>query len=131
MSDDEIVYIVGLQVLTLNCEERLKPVIEYLRAIGLQEKKDLERLLVRNAQLLCYSIEKNITPKINFFMEIGLERKDVIKILVLFPSMFGQNIELTLEPKYKYLVDVMKRSPRDIIDFPQVFSSANVFYFVI
>ena len=118
-------------MLTLNCEERLKPVVEYLRAIGLQEKKDLERLLVRNAQLLCYSIEKNITPKINFFIDIGLERKDVIKILVLFPSMFGQNIELTLEPKYKYLVDVMKRSPRDIIDFPQVFSSVNVFHFVI
>lgn len=109
------------QVLTLNCEERVKPVIEYLRALGLQDSKDMERLLVRNAQLLCCSIEKNITPKFNFFLDMGLEKADVIKILVLFPSMFGQSIELSLEPKYRYLVDVMKRTPADVVDFPQYF----------
>lgn len=109
------------QVLTLNCEEKLKPAVEYLKSIGLQDSKDMERLLVRNAQLLCCSIEKNIAPKFNFFLGIGLKREDVIKILVLFPSMFGQSIELSLEPKYRFLVDVMKRTPEEIVDFPQYF----------
>ncbi|KAH7278487.1 hypothetical protein KP509_38G044000 [Ceratopteris richardii] len=109
------------QVLTLNCDEKLKPVVEYLRSIGLQEKKDMERLLVRNAQLLCCSIDKNIAPKFNFFLNIGVKKEDVVKILVLFPSMFGQSIELSLEPKYRYLVDVMKRSTQEIVDFPQYF----------
>ncbi|MCO5559383.1 hypothetical protein L7F22_012982 [Adiantum nelumboides] len=109
------------QVLTLNREERLKPAVEYLRSIGLQDSKDMERLLVRNAQILCCSIEKNLAPKFGFFLDTGLKREDVIKIIVLFPSMFGQNLELSLEPKYRYLVDVMKRSPEDIVDFPQYF----------
>eukprot|EP00250_Pteridium_aquilinum_P006945 c16763_g2_i1 orf=655-2697(-) len=109
------------QVLTLNCEEKLKPAVEYLRSIGLQDSKDMERLLVRNAQLLCCSIDKNITPKFNFFVNIGLKKEDVIKILVLFPSMFGQSIELSLEPKYRYLVDVMGRTSAEIVDFPQYF----------
>lgn len=80
----------------------------------------MERLLVRNAQLLCCSIDKNITPKFNFFLNIGLAKEDVIKILVLFPSMFGQSIELSLEPKYRFLADVMNRSSAEIVDFPQV-----------
>ena len=113
-------------MLTLNCEERLKPAVEYLRSIGLEDRKDMERLLARNAQLLCCSIDKNLTPKFEYFINIGLEREDVIKILVLFPSMFGQSIELSLEPKFRYLVDVMKRSVKDVVDFPQV--SINAFF---
>jgi hypothetical protein len=107
-------------VLTLNCEERLKPAVEYLRSIGLVERKDMERLLARNAQLLCCSIDKNLTPKFEFFVRMGVDKEDVVKMLVLFPSMFGQSIELSLEPKFRYLLEVMKRAPKDIVDFPQV-----------
>lgn len=109
------------QVLTLNCEEKLKPVVEFLRSIGLDEEGDMERMLVRNAQILCCSIDKNIIPKITFLRSMGLTNEDVIRIMVLFPSLFGQSIESQLAPKHYYLVEIMKRSPQEIVQFPQYF----------
>eukprot|EP00249_Psilotum_nudum_P022682 c28608_g1_i1 orf=3100-5007(+) len=109
------------QVLTLNTEEKLKTVVAYFRSIGLEGEGDMEKMLVRNAQLLCCSVEKNLKPKFDFFCKMGLSTKDIIKILVLFPSMFGQSIVTSLEPKYDYLINIMKRSPSEIVGFPQYF----------
>eukprot|EP01018_Ginkgo_biloba_P021785 Gb_10479 [translate_table: standard] len=109
------------QVISLNCEEKLKPVIKFLWSAGLDQERDMEMLLVRNAQILCCSIEKNLRPKFNFFYKMGLSKRQVARIVVLFPSMFGQSIEGALMPKYNYLVNVMERSVEEIVDFPQYF----------
>jgi mTERF domain-containing protein len=109
------------QVICLNHEEKLKPVIKFLRSAGLNQDKDIEMMLSRNAQILCCDIEKNLRPKFEFFYTVGLSKRQVARIAVLFPSMFGLSIEGSLKPKYNYLVHVMKRSIEEIVDFPQYF----------
>ncbi|KAH8971460.1 hypothetical protein BDL97_02G143600 [Sphagnum fallax] len=109
------------QVLTLNVEEKLKPVVEFFRSIGLNRERDMEMLLVRNAQIMCCSIEKNLRPKFTFFKGIGLTESAIANMIVLFPSMLGQSIEGSLAPKYEFLVNEMQRSIDEVIDFPQYF----------
>lgn len=110
----------GWQVLTLNVEEKLKPVVEYFRSIGLNKERDIEMLLVRNAQILCCSIDKNLRPKFAFFKGLGLNESAIANMIVLFPSMLGQSIEGSLGPKYEFLVNEMHRSIDEVVDFPQV-----------
>ncbi len=107
-------------MLTLNVEEKLKPVVEFFRSIGLNRERDMEMLLVRNAQIMCCSIEKNLRPKFTFFKGIGLTESAIANMIVLFPSMLGQSIEGSLAPKYEFLVNEMQRSIDEVIDFPQV-----------
>ena len=108
------------QVLTLNVEEKLKPVVEFFRSMGLNQERDIERLLCRNAQILCCSIEKNLRPKFTFFKGLGLTEKSIANMIVLFPSMLGQSIEGSLAPKLNYLMYEMNRPVEEIVQFPQV-----------
>ncbi|KAL2652209.1 hypothetical protein R1flu_020337 [Riccia fluitans] len=109
------------QILTLNVEDKLRPVVDFFRTMGLNKERDIELLLVRNGQILCCSIEKNLRPKFKFLLGLGLSTVDIANMIVLFPSMLGQSIEGSLAPKYDYLVNVMKRSVDEVIDFPQYF----------
>lgn len=109
------------QVICLNYEEKLKPVVEFLQSAGLDQDQDIEMVLSRNAQILCSDIEKNLRPKFEFFYTVGLEKKEVARMFVLFPTMFGLSIESSLRPKYNYLINVMKRSVKEIVSFPQYF----------
>eukprot|EP00249_Psilotum_nudum_P022173 c28403_g1_i3 orf=357-665(-) len=38
------------------------------------------------------------------------------------PSLLGFSVETVLDPKYKYLIDVMRRAPKELVQFPQFFS---------
>lgn len=108
------------QVLTLNVEEKLKPVVEFFRSMGLNKERDIEMLLVRNAQILCCSIEKNLRPKFLFFKGLGLTENSIADMIVLFPSMLGQSIEGSLAPKFNYLIHEMNRPIEELVEFPQV-----------
>lgn len=109
------------QVLTLNVEEKLKPVVEFFRSMGLNKERDIEMLLIRNAQILCCSIEKNLRPKFIYFKGLGLTEKSIANMIVLFPSMLGQSIEGSLAPKFNYLIYEMNRPIEEIVHFPQYF----------
>ncbi len=106
-------------MLTLNVEEKLKPVVEFFQSMGLDRERDMEMLLLRNAQIMCCSIEKNLRPKFTFFKDIGLSESAISNMIVLFPSMLGQSIEGSLAPKYEFLVNEMQRSINEVVDFPQ------------
>lgn len=108
------------QVLTLNVEEKLKPVVEFFRSMGLNKERDMEMLIVRNAQILCCSIEKNLRPKFIYFKGLGLTEKSIANMIVLFPSMLGQSIEGSLAPKFNYLIYEMNRPVEELVQFPQV-----------
>eukprot|EP00850_Spirogloea_muscicola_P020907 SM000230S07343 [mRNA] locus=s230:183995:187174:+ [translate_table: standard] len=109
------------QVLTLSVEEKLKPMIAFLREVGVTDQKDLEKLVWRNAQILCCSIEKNLKPKIEYLKSVGIPDADVVRMIVMFPSMMGQALETSIGAKHDYLVKVMGRSVSEVIDFPQYF----------
>eukprot|EP00850_Spirogloea_muscicola_P006305 SM000030S11314 [mRNA] locus=s30:100807:103982:+ [translate_table: standard] len=109
------------QVLTLSVEEKLKPMIAFLREVGVTDQKDLEKLVWRNAQILCCSIEKNLKLKIEYLKSVGIPDADVVRMIVMFPSMMGQALETSIGAKHDYLVKVMGRSVSEVIDFPQYF----------
>lgn len=123
MKDDMVgkVLITSPQVFTLNTEDKLKRGVEFFRSMGLKKQRDLEYVFARSAQLFCCSIEKNLQPTIKFFLDLGLEKGEVSAMIVAFPSMLGQSVELSLAPKYEYLVGEMKRTKKELIEFPQYF----------
>lgn len=104
--------------------------VEFFRSMGLNKERDIEMLLVRNAQILCCSIEKNLRPKFIYFKGLGLTEQSIAEMIVLFPSMLGQSIEGSLAPKYNYLINEMNRPVEEIVQFPQVCEILPVFLLI-
>eukprot|EP00250_Pteridium_aquilinum_P008170 c17733_g1_i1 orf=531-2783(+) len=123
VKDDMVgkILITSPQVFTLNTEDKLKRGVEFFRSMGLDKARDMEFVFARSAQLFCCSIEKNLLPTFEFFANIGLEKEELATMIVAFPSMLGQSIELSLAPKYEYLIKELKRTKQELVEFPQYF----------
>lgn len=115
------VLIASPQVFTLNAEDKLKRGVEFFQSMGLDRERDVEFVFVRCAQLFCCSIEKNLLPTFKFLSNIGLKKESLSKMIAAFPSMLGQNVELSLAPKYEFLIGEMKRTNKELVEFPQYF----------
>ncbi|KAH7293241.1 hypothetical protein KP509_28G017400 [Ceratopteris richardii] len=115
------VLVASPQVFSLNTEDKLKRGVDFFRSVGLDKERDMEFIFSRSAQLFCCSIEKNLLPTFEFFSSIGLEKESLLTMITTFPSMMGQNVELSLEPKYDFLIEEMKRTNQELVEFPQYF----------
>ena len=49
-------------------------------------------------------------------------REEVADMVRRLPSLLGFSVVTVLQPKYSYLVEVMQRSPKELVRFPHFFS---------
>jgi mTERF domain-containing protein len=49
-------------------------------------------------------------------------REEVADMVRRLPSLLGFSIVTVIQPKYNYLVEVMQRSPKELVRFPHFFS---------
>ncbi|KAL2653896.1 hypothetical protein R1flu_022024 [Riccia fluitans] len=108
-------------ILAYNVETKLKLNVNFLRSIQIKQG-EMGKLVARHPQLLTLSTEKNLKPTLDYFLELGFTRAEVADMVRSLPSILGFNVFTVLAPKYGYLVDVMKRSKREVTRFPQFFS---------
>ncbi|KAI5074772.1 hypothetical protein GOP47_0010733 [Adiantum capillus-veneris] len=115
------VLVASPQVFTLNTENKLQRGVEFFQSVGLDKERHMEIVFTRCAQLFCCSIENNLLPTFEFLSNIGLEKESLSKMIAGFPSMLGHNAELSLAPKYEFLIGEMKRTNKELVEFPQYF----------
>eukprot|EP00250_Pteridium_aquilinum_P014773 c22191_g1_i1 orf=470-808(+) len=49
-------------------------------------------------------------------------REEVADMVRRLPSLLGFSVVTVLQPKYNYLVEIMQRSPKELVRFPQFLS---------
>ncbi|KAL3685943.1 hypothetical protein R1sor_003965 [Riccia sorocarpa] len=108
-------------ILAYNVETKLKLNVKFLRSIQIKQG-EIGKLVARHPQLLTLSIEKNLKPTLDYFLKLGFTRSEVAEMVRSLPSVLGFSVLTVLAPKYGYLVDIMKRSKKDVIRFPHYFS---------
>ncbi|GLJ55235.1 hypothetical protein SUGI_1185120 [Cryptomeria japonica] len=108
-------------VLAYSVEAKLQPNISFLQNFGIN-RLDVGKLVTRHPQLLTLSIEKNLEPTARFLLELGFTREEVADMVRRLPSLLGLTVTNVLKPKYKFFIDVMQRSPKELVKFPQYFS---------
>ncbi|XP_078155329.1 mitochondrial transcription termination factor family protein isoform X2 [Carex rostrata] len=83
-----------------------------LTTIGVK-MEDMKRILVRQPQILEYSVE-NLYAHVQFLVSIGVPSTKLGHVIAAAPSFFSYSIEKSLKPTIKYLIEEVGIKESDI-----------------
>lgn len=89
----------SLQINVSSAQERL----EYLLSIGVKHR-DIRRILLRQPQILEYTVENNLKSHVAFLRGLGIPNSKIGQIIAVAPSLFSYSVENSLKPTVRYLV---------------------------
>lgn len=89
-----------LQLNVASAQERL----EYLLSVGVKQK-DIKKILLRQPQILEYTVENNLKSHVSFLVNLGVPDSRIGQIITAAPSLFSYSIEHSLKPTIRYLVE--------------------------
>ncbi|KAJ8492676.1 hypothetical protein OPV22_014397 [Ensete ventricosum] len=85
-------------------------------------KDSVVKMVTKHPQLLHYSIEDGILPRINFLRSIGMCNSDILKVLTSLTQVLSLSLERNLKPKYLYLVDELRNEVKSLTKYPMYLS---------
>ncbi|ONI13626.1 hypothetical protein PRUPE_4G234100 [Prunus persica] len=99
----------SLQINVCSAKERL----EYLLSVGVKQR-DVRRMLLRQPQILEYTVENNLKSHVAFLMSLGIPSSRFGQIIAAAPSLFSYSIENSLKPTVRYLVEEVGIKEKDL-----------------
>ncbi|XP_047318290.1 transcription termination factor MTERF9, chloroplastic-like [Impatiens glandulifera] len=90
----------SLQMNVTSAQERL----EYLLSVGVKHK-DIRKILLRQPQILEYTVEKNLKLHVAFLESLGIPNTRIGQIITATPSLFSYSVDNSLRPTVKYLLE--------------------------
>ncbi|KAI4366185.1 hypothetical protein MLD38_022095 [Melastoma candidum] len=99
----------SLQINVCSAKERL----DYLLSIGVKQR-DVKRILLRQPQILEYTVESNLKSHVSFLMGLGIPNSRIGQIIAVCPSLFSYSVEKSLKPTVRYLVEEVGIKEKDL-----------------
>ncbi|KAL5803973.1 hypothetical protein ACOSQ3_030773 [Xanthoceras sorbifolium] len=99
----------SLQINVCSAQERL----EYLLSVGVKQR-DVRRILLRQPQILEYTIENNLKSHVSFLKSLGIPDSRIGQIITSAPSLFSYSVENSLKPTVRYLVEEVGINEKNI-----------------
>ncbi|XP_076909304.1 transcription termination factor MTERF9, chloroplastic-like [Bidens hawaiensis] len=93
-------HIPSLQINVTAAKERL----DYLMSVGVKTK-DIKKILLRQPQILQYTVESNLKSHVAFLVSLGIQDSRIGQIITATPSIFSYSVENSLKPTVRYLVE--------------------------
>ncbi|KAK7274855.1 hypothetical protein RIF29_15954 [Crotalaria pallida] len=87
-------------LLVSSVEDTLLPKIEFLKGLGFTHV-EVKNMVVRSPGLLTFSVDKNLRPKVEYFLE---EMRGDVTELKRFPQYFSFSLEGRIKPRHRMLV---------------------------
>lgn len=99
----------SLQINACSAQERL----EYLLSVGVKHR-DIRRILLRQPQILEYTVENNLKSHIAFLMSLGIPNSRVGQIIAAAPSLLSYSVNNSLKPTARYLIEEVGIKEKDL-----------------
>lgn len=93
-------HIPSLQINVNAAQERL----DYLMSVGVKHK-DIRKILMRQPQILQYTVESNLKSHVAFLASLGIQDSRIGQIITATPSIFSYSVENSLKPTVRYLIE--------------------------
>ncbi|PWA98508.1 transcription termination factor [Artemisia annua] len=93
-------HIPSLQINVNAAQERL----DYLMSVGVKHK-DIRKILMRQPQILQYTVESNLKSHVAFLVSLGIQDSRIGQIITATPSLFSYSVENSLKPTVRYLIE--------------------------
>ncbi|KAG5053436.1 hypothetical protein JHK87_005634 [Glycine soja] len=99
----------SLQINVCSAQERL----EYLLSVGVKQS-DVRRILLRQPQILEYTVENNLKSRVAFLRGLGIPNSRIGQIIAAAPSLFSYSVENSLKPTVRYLIEEVGIKEKDL-----------------
>jgi hypothetical protein len=86
------------QLLTYNMEEKIKPMLDYLKGTFGLDKAELKDLLLRYSNLFTLSIQNNLEPKREFYSNL-VGKAVASEAMLRKPNLFSVGLKTRLRPR--------------------------------
>ncbi|XP_077221944.1 mitochondrial transcription termination factor family protein [Tasmannia lanceolata] len=98
-----------LKINVVSAQERL----EFLLSVGVKHR-DIRRILLRQPQILEYTVENNLKSHVAFLASLGVPDSRVGHIITAAPSLLSYSVEHSLKPTIQYLVEEVGIKRNDV-----------------
>lgn len=105
----------SLQINKSSAQERL----EFLLSIGVKHK-DIRKIILRQPQLLEYTVENNLKSHVTFLTSLGIPDSRIGQIITATPSLFSYSVENSLKPTVTYLLEEVGIEKNDLAKVVQL-----------
>ncbi|KAK7299960.1 hypothetical protein RJT34_10791 [Clitoria ternatea] len=99
----------SLQINVCSAQERL----DYLMSVGVKQR-DIRRILLRQPQILEYTVENNLKSHVAFLRGLGIPNSRIGQIIAVSPSLFSYSVENSLKPTVRYLIEEVGIKEKDL-----------------
>ncbi|XP_057441048.1 transcription termination factor MTERF9, chloroplastic isoform X2 [Lotus japonicus] len=99
----------SLQINVCSAQERL----DYLMSVGVKHR-DVRKILLRQPQILEYTIENNLKAHVDFLRGLGIPNSRIGQIIAAAPSLFSYSVDNSLKPTARYLVEEVGINEKDL-----------------
>lgn len=89
---------------------------------------ELKVIVQKNPLILLYSLERNLAPKLVFYMlmQLQMSARQVTKLLLAYPQVLNYNLDRTIQPMTEYFVHDLEFSNTEfaaiLLRFPRLFT---------
>ncbi|GAA0186533.1 hypothetical protein LIER_33821 [Lithospermum erythrorhizon] len=105
----------SLQINAESAQERL----EFLLSHGVKHG-DIRKIILRQPQILQYTVEKNLQSHVNFLTNLGIPNTRIGQIITATPSLFSYSVENSLKPTVRYLLEEVGIKNEDLCKVVQL-----------
>lgn len=105
----------SLQINKSSAQERL----EFLLSVGVKHK-DIRKIILRQPQLLEYTVENNLKSHVTFLTSLGIPDSRIGHIITATPSLFSYSVENSLKPTVTYLLEEVGIEKNDLAKVVQL-----------
>ncbi|GFS37687.1 mitochondrial transcription termination factor family protein [Actinidia rufa] len=117
------------RIISYSIESKLSQIVDFLAILGLSKEGMIGKVLVKNPFIMGYSVDKRLRPTLEFLKSIGLSELDlqksrsgqIVALVTGYPPILIKSISNSLEPRIKFLVEVMGRRIEEVVDYPYFF----------
>ncbi|TYJ97284.1 transcription termination factor MTERF2 [Cucumis melo var. makuwa] len=107
------------EISATSIEKTLKRKLEFLISIGVS-KTHLPRAIKKYPELLVSDPHKTLLPRIRYLRQRGLSERDIASMVGRFSPLLGYSIEEVLRPKLDFLVNIMEKPIKEVVDYPSL-----------
>lgn len=78
--------------------------LDYLLKVGVKHN-DIKRILLRQPQVLGYTVDSNMKSHVAFLMDLGIPDSKLGQVITAAPSIFSYSVQNSLKPTVRYLIE--------------------------
>ncbi|CAH8384750.1 unnamed protein product [Eruca vesicaria subsp. sativa] len=102
-------------------EKRLRPTTEFLKSsVGLSDDGVLS-VFMNFPQVVCRDVDKILRPNYEYLKECGFGDAQIASMVAGYPPVLIKSVKNSLQPRIRFLVDVMGRGLGEVASYPQFF----------